>query len=186
MASSKLTDLINDVAIYNSESAYEQLFKTLFPSLKRFSLCILKSNELAEEVASDVMIILWRDRKKLTEVENIRVYAFVIARNLSLNILKRISRNNIISLDDIEVEIVLNSPTPEQILMNDELKKKLELAIQSLPPRCKLVFKLIKEDGPSYKEVAIILNISVKTVDAHLVTAIKKLAALVKVEFNIA
>lgn len=186
MASSKLTDLINDVAIYNSESAYEQLFKTLFPSLKRFSLCILKSNELAEEVASDVMIILWRDRKKLTEVENIRVYAFVIARNLSLNILKRISRNNIISLDDIEVEIVLNSPTPEQILMNDELKKKLELAIQSLPPRCKLVFKLIKEDGLSYKEVAIILNISVKTVDAHLVTAIKKLAALVKVEFNIA
>jgi len=88
-------------------------------------------------------------------------------------------------LDDIEVDVIFDTQTPEQILINDELKKKLEVAIQALPTRCKLVFKLIKEDGLSYKEAADILNISVKTVDAHLVTSIKKLTSTLRVEFHL-
>ena len=181
-----LTILVNDIALNNSEASYKQLFGILLPSLTRFSYCLLKSKELAEEVASDVMITLWRNRQKLREIENINVYALVTARNLSLNIINKHSKRDIISLDDIEVDVIFDTLTPEQILINDELKKKLEVAIQALPTRCKLVFKLIKEDGLSYKEAAGILNISVKTVDAHLVTAIKKLTSTLRVEFNLA
>lgn len=180
-----LNNLISHIALYDSESSYEQLFKGLFPSLYRFSYCLLKSRELSEEVASDVMISLWKNRQKLLEVENIRVYAFVIARNLSLNVLNKNTRQELVSIDDIQVEVVMDSLNPEQLLINDELKKKLELATRSLPGKCQLVFKLIKEDGLSYKETAAILNISVKTVDAHLVTAVKKLTALLKMEFNL-
>lgn len=180
-----LNQLISHISLYDSEHSYEQLFKGLFPSLYRFSYCLLKSKELAEEVASDVMITLWRNRKKLSEVENIKVYAFVIARNLSLNILNKHAKQDLISLDDIEVDVVLDTLNPEQLLINDELKKKLEMATQTLPSRCKLVFKLVKEDGLSYKETADILNISTKTVDAHLVTAVRKLTAILKVEFNL-
>lgn len=183
--SADLTSLICDIALYDSESAYEKLFKSLFPALYRFCHCLLKSRELAEEVANDVMITLWKNRKKLPEVQNIKVYAFVIARNLCLNTLNKHSRRELIFLEDIEVQIVLDTLNPEQILINDELKKKLEQATEALPNRCKLVFKLIKEDGLSYKETAGILNISTKTVDAHLVTAVKKLTAVLKVEFNL-
>lgn len=180
-----LNDLISHIAIYNSESAYQKLFKLLFPVLYRFSYCLLKSREQAEEVASDVMITLWRSREKLLEIQNIRVYAFVIARNLSLNILNKNSRTQVISLDDIEIDLVLDNLNPEQILINTELKKKLEHATQTLPGRCKLVFKLVKEDGLSYKETAEILAISTKTVDAHLVAAIRKLAVILKTEFKL-
>ncbi|MNY30490.1 ECF RNA polymerase sigma-E factor [compost metagenome] len=83
------------------------------------------------------------------------------------------------------MEVALDSLNPEQLLINGELKKKLEQATQSLPGKCQLVFKLIKEDGLSYKETASILNISVKTVDAHLVTAVKKLTTILKMEFNL-
>ena len=180
-----LDHLTSQIALYNSQNAYKQLFKILFPSLFRFSFSLLKSRELAEEVASDVMMVLWRSRLKLLEIDNIKVYAFVIARNLSFNCLNKNSKHQLISIDDIEIEVFLDNLTPEQIFINDELKKKLELATQALPSRCKLVFKLIKEEGLSYKETAAILNISTKTVDAHLVTAIKKLTAILKVEFNL-
>lgn len=180
-----LNNLISHIALYNSESSYEQLFKVLFPSLYRFSYCLLKSRELSEEVASDVMITLWKNRKKLLEVKNVRVYAFVIARNLSLNALNKQARQELVSIDDIQVEVALDSLNPEQLLINGELKKKLELATRSLPGKCQLVFKLIKEDGLSYKETADILNISVKTVDAHLVTAVKKLTTILKMELNL-
>ena len=180
-----LNDLKTHIALYDSESAYQQLFKYLFPSLYRFCYFILKSRELAEEAASDVMITLWRNRLKMLEINNIKVYAFVIARNVSLNILNRNHKEELISLDDIQIDILLDAHNPEQLLINDELKKKLESATQSLPSKCKLVFKLIKEDGLTYKETATILNISVKTVDAHLVTAVKKLSTILREEFNL-
>ena len=181
-----LKNLVNSIALHNTQKEYKKLFDLLFPSLYRFAYSLLKSKEQAEEVASDVMIALWYDRQTLIHIENIKVYAFVIARNKSLNILKKQARQEIIALDDIDIELVLNAPTPEQILINDELKEKLESAVQSLPSKCKLVFKLVKEEGLSYKETAEILKISVKTVDAHLVTAVKKLACCLQIEFNLA
>jgi len=181
----KLNDLTSHIALYDSEHAYEQLFKYLFPSLSRFCYCLLKSHELAEEVASDVMIMLWRKRGTLLEIANIKVYAFVIAKNLSLNMLSKNSRQELVSIDEIKIEIALDHLNPEQILINDELKQKLEQATHTLPGRCQLVFKLIKEDGLSYKEVAEILNISVKTVDAHLVAALKKLSSILKSDFKL-
>ncbi|SEB18181.1 RNA polymerase sigma factor [Pedobacter hartonius] len=180
-----LADLISRITLYDSESAYQQLFKFLFPSLYRFCYCLLRSRELAEETANDVMITLWRNRQRLMDIQNISVYAFVIARNLSLNTLNRHSRRELVSLDDIHVDIALDTLDPEQILINEELKRKLEQATATLPNRCKLVFKLIKEDGLSYRETADILNISVKTVDAHLVTAVKRLTAILKAEFKL-
>ena len=181
-----LTILVNSIALHNTQKAYKKLFDLLFPSLYRFAFSLLKSKEQAEEVASDVMIALWCDRQTLIDIENIKVYAFVIARNKSLNILKKQSKNEIIFLEDIDVDLVLNTPTPEQILINGELRNTLERAVQSLPTKCKLVFKLVKEEGHSYKETAEILNISVKTVDAHLVTAIKKLTSCLQIEYNLA
>ena len=180
-----LNHLVSQIALDNNQHAYKQLFKSLFPSVFRFSFTLLNSRELAEEIASDVMFVLWKSRLKLMEIENIKVYAFVIARNLSLNALNKNSRQVLVSIEDIEIEVFLDNLTPEQIFINDELGKKLEIAIQTLPNRCKLVFKLIKEEGLSYKDTATILNISTKTVDAHLVTAIKKLTAILKTEFNL-
>lgn len=180
-----LAELISHISLYSSENAYRKLFGILYPSLYRFCYCLLKSRELAEETANDVMITLWRNREKLAEIQNIKVYTFVIARNRSLNLLSKLSKQQVISLDDVKVDIVLNTPDPEQLLINDELRQRLENATKMLPSRCKLVFKLIREDGLSYRETAEILHISVKTVDAHLVTAVKKLTAVLKKEFKL-
>lgn len=178
-----LSDLI---AAHHDEQAYKRLFNMLFHPLKKFSQSIVKSKETAEEVAGDVMISLWRNREKLPHINNVKVYAFVIAKNLSLNALKKISGQEFVSIDEIDVDLVLDVSNPERLLITAELKQKIEEAVQSLPPKCKLVFKLVKEEGLSYKEAAEVLNLSIKTVDAHLVTAIRKIAFIIKAEFNLA
>jgi RNA polymerase sigma-70 factor (family 1) len=180
-----LNNLVNQISLYNSQVAYKELFKCLFPALFGFSYSFLKSRELAEEVANDVMITLWKNRKALLTIRNIKVYAFVLARNRALNVLNKDKKNQMMAIEDLEVDLVLNDLNPEQSLINGELKEKLQYAINSLPKQCKMVFKLIKEDGCSYKEAASILNISIKTVDAHLVTAIKKLMILLQIEYNL-
>jgi RNA polymerase sigma factor (sigma-70 family) len=185
MKNSNLTDAVNQLAIDNSEASYKLLFKCLFNPLKRFSFCLLKSHQLAEEVASDVLFILWQRRLDLLLVKNVYAYSFIIARNLSLNVIKKNLKADTLSLDDLSVDIFLDNDTPEQILISTELKIKIEQTVNQLPPKGKLVFKLIKEDGLSYKDVAEILSISVKTVDAHLVSAVKKITLVLNKEFNL-
>jgi RNA polymerase sigma-70 factor (family 1) len=180
-----LSYLVNQISLYNSQQAYKELFKYLYPPLFSFCYAILKSREQAEEVANDVMITLWRNRKALMAIRNIKVYTFVLARNQSINIVNKDRKNRAICIDDLEIDVVINEMNPEQSLINEELKVKLQFAINSLPKQCKMVFKLVKEDGCTYKEAAAILNISIKTVDAHLVTAIKKLTSLLQEEYNL-
>jgi RNA polymerase sigma-70 factor (family 1) len=182
---SDLTDIVKEIAVHDSYIAYKKLFGLLFPSIKRFSYSLLKSPELAEEVASDVMITLWRRRETIISINNIKVYAFVIAKNLCLNILKKNSGGRIVSLDDISVDLRVDNNTPEWILINDELRRSLNNAINELPTQCKIIFRLVKEDGLSYKEVAEILDISVKTVDSQLVIAARRLSFSIKKEFNL-
>jgi len=167
-----------------SEAAYKELFGALFPSLFRFSFCLLHSREQAEEVASDVMLRLWQGRNEFPAIENIKMYALVMTRNLSLNLVKKNSRTRIIPLDDMEPETAQYNPTPEQLLVNAQLRSSLQHAIRSLPARTGLVFRLVKEDGLSYKQASELLNISIRTVDAHLVSAMKKLTQALKKNFQ--
>lgn len=176
--------LLKNIACDNCELSYRRLFHILFPSLKRFAFAIVKSSEQAEEIASDVLITLWRDRLKLNEIRNINVYSFVLAKNFSLNYLRK-NFGYEVSLEEVDIKLIFDNSTPEQILITEELRQNLSSAVESLPPKCKMVFQLVKEEGLSYKEVSEVLNISVKTVDAHLVIALKKISESIRTEYNL-
>jgi RNA polymerase sigma-70 factor (ECF subfamily) len=56
--------------------------------------------------------------------------------------------------------------------------------VNALPPRCKLVFQLVREDGLPYKEVAEILNISIKTIDNQLAIAVRKISEAINLRLK--
>ena len=70
------------------------------------------------------------------------------------------------------------------MMITADMVNKILEAVNQLPPRCKLVYKFIKEDGLRYKEVAAILNISVKTIDNQLAIALKKIGAAINVNLK--
>lgn len=180
-----ISALLHSIAVNDDEPSYRRLFDIFFPSLKKFAHCYLRSLELAEEAASDSMIVLWERRDRLMEIDNIHVWLFVITRNKCLNILKHQQARATLSLDSIPVEISFPGKDPEQICISSEMRKKMEKAVNQLPHRCKLIFKLVKEEGLSYKEVADILHVSVKTVDAQLVTALRKITLAIKLDYSL-
>jgi RNA polymerase sigma-70 factor (ECF subfamily) len=164
----------------NDEPAFEQFYREYFIRLYRFCFSIIHQKEAAEEIVNDVFLNLWKQRNRSSEIENLDLYLYVSVKNLSLNCL----RNNHFA-HTIDIELTCNdhihfAPDPETLLVSSENIKKINAAINQLPPRCKLIFKLIKEDGLKYKDVATLLNLSVKTVEAQLVIAVKKIAASCK------
>ncbi|MEP6674345.1 MAG: RNA polymerase sigma-70 factor [Ferruginibacter sp.] len=161
------------------EKSLAELYHLYNKKLIQFSKAITRSQELAEEAVEDVFVKLWSQRHKILEIENLSVYLYVAIKNTSLNILSRKITSGIhSSFDNMDIEINSNSATPYDILLSAEMMLQLQQAIESLPSRCKTVFKLVREDGLRYKEVAAIMNISVNTIDVHMANAIAKITAI--------
>jgi len=171
-------ELQQRIADYDDVAAYQKLFFHFFLPLKSFSFSIVKSKEIAEETVSDIFIEIWARRKQLLEVEDLKMYLYISVRNASLRRLQQTQKTTMLSLDDLEVEFASADPNAEAFLINNELEQKIEQAIETLPPQCKIIFKLAKQDNLKYKEIAQLLNISVKTIDNQLSTALKKIAAV--------
>jgi RNA polymerase sigma-70 factor (ECF subfamily) len=74
----------------------------------------------------------------------------------------------------------MNLYNPEQVMLREELTATITSAIKELPPKCQMAYKLVREDGFSYKEVASIMGISENTVDRHLNNALHKLTRAVR------
>ncbi|WP_462255462.1 RNA polymerase sigma factor [Ferruginibacter sp.] len=171
-------ELQQRIAEYEDAAAYKKLFFLFFQPLKSFSYSITKSKETAEEVVSDIYIEIWARRKQLQEIEDLKMYLYISVRNASLRRLKQTQKTSVLSLDDLEVEFASNDPDAENNIITNELAEKIERAIESLPQQCKIIFKLAKQDKLKYKEIAQLLNISVKTIDNQLSTALKKIASV--------
>ena len=171
-----ITELQNRIALYEDMKAYKALYDMLFASLHRFSFSMVKSKEVAEEIVSDVFIKIWQIRDRLPEIGNLKVYLYTITKNFSLNYIQRNYKNSPVSIDALDIDPMISYGTPEDLCITAEIIARLKEAVHELPPQCRLIFQLVKEDGLKYKEAAEILNISVFTVRNQLAIAIQKLA----------
>jgi RNA polymerase sigma-70 factor (family 1) len=170
-----IKELQRRIALYEDELAYQQLFFLLFSTLTRFSAAITKSKEQAEEIVSDVFIQLWNNRRQIDAIEDLRLYLFIAVKNNSVSKLQQSAKNKTISIDDLSVEMDSLYQNPEDKILSAESLQSIERAIQNLPPRARLILKLAKEDRMRYKDIASLLNISVKTIDHQLAITLKKL-----------
>jgi len=166
------------------QNSFRQLFHLYSKKLTQFAFAIVKSNDAAREIVDEVFIKIWRNKSSITTIQNLTVYLYTAIKNTSLNYLSARARENMVeSFDFFSVQLSDNN-SPEKTLINSEMLKKINAAIDQLPPRCKMVFKLVREDGLSYKQVGAILNISPKTVDAQMMIAVKQVSEKVKMDFD--
>ena len=175
----EIFELQRRIAVYEDESAFKELFSILYPPLKKFAAGFLRSSETAEETVADVFMEIWRRRTELMEIEDLKVYMYISVRNASLRKLQQQKKDATVSLDDFTYEFASTYIGPEDAMLTSELLQKIQAVINELPPRCKLVYKLAKEDKLRYKDISAILNISVKTVDNQLAMALKRIASAI-------
>lgn len=176
-----LDSLKYQIAIYEDPAAYKTLFFSMFPSLQNFAYAILRSRQVAEETASDALMEIWVRRKKLMEIDNLKFYLFTTVKNGALRKLKQENKAGRISLDNLDTEIVSDYSTPEENLRSNELERDLHNAVQQLPPRCRIIYKLAKEDKLRYAEISELLGVSIKTIDNQLSIALQKIADTIRI-----
>lgn len=184
IAASVYDPLIHRIANCDDLVAYKQLFLLYHKRLVNFSQTIVRTKESAEEIVSDVFLKIWMNRHALGEVENFHLYIYIATKNLSINRLLKEKKEQSFSLDEVVVETKNLYSDPEQLMITAEMYKRVRLAIEALPPKCQLIFKLIREDGLKYKEVAQLLNLSTKTIENQMTIALKKISESIRFDLS--
>lgn len=132
----------------------------------------------SEEILADVFIKVWANRKILPTVNNLSRYLYISTKNACLNYLDSKEykhTNNKIPLGEVGENIPYVFADQESKLINSELLIKINQAINALPPKCRLIFRLVKEEGMKYTEVSRLLEVSPKTVESQMRLAFKKI-----------
>ncbi|MDQ0638066.1 RNA polymerase sigma-70 factor (family 1) [Pedobacter sp. W3I1] len=170
-----LVVLWNKICLESDIKSFEQLYRFLYSRLIKFSIYYVVDKQVAEDLVTEVFVKCWENRAASTHVLNPESYFFIAVKNQSLKYLKKNSLITFIDLVDEKDNISVSTHTPEYILETKELHQQLDHAIAGLAPQAATVFRLIKESGMKYKEVAELLNISPRTVQTQLFRAIAKL-----------
>lgn len=164
------------IADFADEEAFARLYHHHALPVFHFVYSIVNSKQPAEEIVNDIFVRLWRNREGLPGIQNLRAYLLKAAKNGACNYLRTAYLQRRIDLEKVSASHIHFEPSPEQLSISREFAEKVSRSIDGLPPKCKLVFKLVKEDGLKYREVAQLLDISVKTVETQMSLALRKLA----------
>lgn len=175
-----LVVLWSKICLESDMTAFEQLYRYLYSRLIKFSIYYVGDKQTAEDLVTEVFVKCWENRSSGTLILNPESYLFIAVKNQSLKQLKKNSSVTLIDLADVDEDVSATAQTPQYILETKELHKELNLAIETLAPQAREVFRLIKEGGLKYKEVAELLNISPRTVQTQLFRAIAKLRLILK------
>jgi RNA polymerase sigma-70 factor (family 1) len=176
-----IDQLCLQIAESDDDSAFGALFKLYYPRLLSFAEAILKSREPAEEAVEDVFLKLWENRKVLPAINNLNYYLLVSVKHRALDYLEKIKKQAVLSLDEVAFEIGKIELNPETTLISAESVRIIRSVINDLPPRCRLIFHLVKEEGLKYRETAELLNISVKTVETQMSLALSKIGEALQI-----
>lgn len=173
-------EILKEKIASGDQKAFRELFMAFCPRLTQFAFSIVKSQDAARDIVDEVFIRIWRNKSTIQNIQGLTVYLYTATKNTALNYLSAAARKNITeSFDFLPVQMI-EEESPERKMIHAELLSTINSAIENLPPRCKMVFKLVREDGLSYKQVGEILNISPKTVDAQMVIAVRQISEKLK------
>ena len=166
------------------EKAFHQLWDIYYPKLFRVALYFIKSKELSEEVVSDIFFILWQKRNMLPKIDDLDKYLYVAVKNQALQYLKKQALQNKEPIDLYTVEFFHDNDNPELQFLNNEFQALVQKAIDSLPDKCKEVFRLHFSEKLKQREIGVLLDISEKTVGIHIMNAYKRIAQYVNHEYS--
>lgn len=136
---------------------------------------------LVQEVVSDVFYKILKNPVLLDRAVDLDNYLFVAVKNRALSYQKKIKIfGNNRSIEDVKDYLIPEKSNPEHIFIESELYDIVWHIVNKMPPKRRTIYMMIKEDGMKYKEVAQLLDVSVKTVEAHMFEAMKPIRKAVR------
>ena len=169
-----LHHLLYRIAELDERKAFSLFFRLYHAKMLLLAKVFVPSQQVAEDVVSEVLIKLLRHRKKTFRKKNFLGFLYTCIKNQSLDHLRKNKKYRHVALNKDNIDfLVQHRSNPCSDLAGKQFKEIVYTCIESLPPRRKLVYKMIKDDGLSYKQVAVLLEISVRTVEVQLRLAMR-------------
>lgn len=155
-----------------NESALEELFRRFEQKVFAYAFRFTRSKELAEETLQDIFIKVWEYREKLDVSLSFNALIYKIAKNTILNYLRRESRQLMFRKEyGMSMESMRNF-TEEKIFF-EEYQQMTDRAIDHLTAQRQAIFKMSRNEGKSYEEIAAALGISKNTVRLQIIQSLK-------------
>ena len=156
------------------QKAFSRLFEEHYEATCRYVIRIIRDRDTTEEIVQSTFVNLWEKRRLIREDISFKSYLFRAAYNTALNYIKhqKVVSNYVAKKQD-KIEIAEKAYVSHQ--PDFELEQKITSAVNQLPPQCQRVFRLSREEGLKYHEIADELGISKKTVEVHMGKALKML-----------
>ena len=155
--------------------AFADVFRSYYGPLVRYARTITRDAAAAGDVVQDVFLKLWEDRERLVVTTSIRSMLYTMVRNRALNTHRRDRyRANGIGADDLDGARA-GSESGDAAVSLHELKQNLSRWIQALPERRREAFVLSRYHDLPHVEIAAIMGISPRTVDTHILLALREL-----------
>lgn len=162
------------------ETAFKELYLSFYKAVVFFINNYVQNSESAEDLAQETFFYLWENSDKLEPSKGCRSYILSIARSKALNHLRNTKYNQqyIICESSTQQE---NNSNPNYIdhaldpFLNKDLLTMVNTEITKLPEKQREVLILSRKKNYTNKEIAQILQISIKTVEYRLMTALRKI-----------
>lgn len=152
--------------------AYETVFRAYYSSLCLFAVRYLKRVDLAEEIVQDLFLTLWEKRRVLSLETSLKSYLYRAVHN---NALKYLQHQKVVEKHASQTinQMQYHADEPVHNLQSEELAGLVGKAFAAMPAKTKEIFDMSRNEGLKYGEIADRLGISVKTVEAHMGSALK-------------
>lgn len=157
-----------------SERAFNTLYKLHSAMLLSNIRNLVKDNEVAKELLQDLYLKVWENRENIDTEKSFKSFLFTVARNMVYDFFRRASLDKRIKLKLIANAFELYTHVEESLTFK-ESTEILNTAVDTLPQQCREIYKLSKLEGMSHQEISLQLDISVSTVNNHMVKANRKI-----------
>jgi RNA polymerase sigma-70 factor (ECF subfamily) len=156
----------------DDEAALTMIYRRYWQSLFKAAYNILKDRQACEDIIQELFIKLWDCRAEVEISISLKAYLYASVR---YGVYRQIRTGSVKSeiFDDLIER--LHTPATHNSIEHKELLLQISQVIDTLPEKCREVYKLSREECLSHKEIALQLNISTKTVENHLTKALREL-----------
>jgi len=159
--------------------ALREIFDRYWERLYAIAYNRLGTAQGAEDVVQEVLSTLWIRRHDV-QIDHLARYLSAAVKYAVFYEIRKAERRSITRLDADQDHLISPGLTPEDALLFKGFTQQLESEIDSLPEKCRLVFRYSRDEGLSNKQIAEKLQISNKTVEAHISRAIRHLRTVFK------
>lgn len=156
------------------EKAFKELFNREYNNLCQYAYSYLKEEHMAEDVVQETFVRIWETKRELIGKPEIRFYLVTAVRNNAISVIRKQNSS--------QTRYVEETPEPapevfntrrEQLEHEASTSERVAAALNTLPPKCREIFLMVKMQSMSYKQVAETLDISVKTVENQMGKALR-------------